>query len=92
MRAASALLVLAVLVGISVFPALSPTACNDGCGEEGDAGCVRCPFCASLTPPMLLPAPESPLAEPASPHAPPVIAQRCRTEDRDVFHVPRRLA
>ena len=95
MRAAIALMLLAALLGLSALPAATPIACTDGCGEEeedGDTGCVECPFCASLTAPMVLPTPDGPVAESASPHVPPAVAHRRQTEEKDVFHVPRLLA
>lgn len=91
MRATSALVLLAILIGMSFFPAATPTACSDGCGEEQDTKCVDCPFCAPLAAPMILPVRHSPTVESASPLAARAVCQPSRIEDQDVFHVPRRL-
>jgi hypothetical protein len=91
MRPASTFVLLGLLLTV-LLPVGAPTACVDGCGGEDEAGCAQCPFCASLSAPMVVPVPDTPIAQSAAPHAIPAVRRPHRTEDRGVFHVPRRLA
>lgn len=74
----------------SVAPVIAATPCVDGCEDEQGGNCANCPVCSPGRAIVLLGQVASPiLAEPASAYETIHIVRPSRTEDRDVFHVPR---
>jgi hypothetical protein len=95
--AAAMLLILGILgAGLGAVP-IAPAGCLDGCDETetetGDADCADCPLCSPGRAPVLLGKPEGAVsAGTVTAFEPPLVRHPSRTEDRDVFHVPRHLA
>jgi len=85
-------LALILLVAAGAVPVFQPTVCTDGCDEGNGAACADCPSCAPTRAPVVLAQHESGHTETVSPHECLDPLRPSRVEDRDVFHVPRRLA
>ena len=83
-------LALAVSLALAggAFSDFLPTTCLDDCAGEADR-CGDCHCCAPARAPVLLEPPDSEFLETCSTHETLDPVRPSRSEERDVFHVPR---
>jgi hypothetical protein len=88
-RRPNALLGIAVILVImaGALPEFGPTVCVDGCDD-----CAGCGACAPARVPVIVTQPEGRLTEPIATHETLDPVRPSRSEERDVFHVPRPIA
>jgi hypothetical protein len=70
----------------------TPAGCPDACSDEEQSACFDCPLCSPGRAPSLLGTPDvASFDGPVSDHELLPTVRPTRTEERDIFHVPRLL-
>ena len=89
----NAFLGLAVLLMViaGVLAEFGPIVCVDGCADHG-VSCGDCACCAPARAPVLLAQPDGEFVQTSSTHETLDLVRPSRSEERDVFHVPRHNA